>query len=437
MSTYAARYRILLAGLMVLVAFGVWFDFHNMTRGGHMDLRNRVVGARVMLRGGDPYTYRWRPGAPETLLDPTVPVKGPISKVTVTPAVLLVHCVFAPMGYLSQEYIWFFIELALYAALVWVSVSQAGDAVSRAAILLAALIFSCSYAWRLHVDAGQVYILFAFLAVAAAALLRKPGVAREFGAGFLAGLLSSLRPNYALLALAPLACGRLYCLAGMALGGAVGVAGPLAISRTVWVEYFHLISRYLTIKRIAAPGAWAALPSQSAFPASIEGISTFFMVAYEHIPGWGVDSSLSGVLRLLGVTPPGRVFLALAAAGIAGWALYLLRTERGAAELRLCFIRTLGLVLFSEMVLPIPRMWYSDVLSLAIILSLISEGGAAFLRRPAVIPLIAVSLLFFCGFAWVPKGLPGLISCTAVLALVLLRGSFAGGDARAPGACVV
>src|SRR5437899_1372777 len=34
------------------------------------DLRNRVVGARVMLAGYDPYTFAWQSGMPEELLDP-------------------------------------------------------------------------------------------------------------------------------------------------------------------------------------------------------------------------------------------------------------------------------------------------------------------------------------------------------------------------------
>src|SRR5580704_4496517 len=35
-----------------------------------IDFRNRIVGARVLLTGQDPYTFCWQPGMPEELLDP-------------------------------------------------------------------------------------------------------------------------------------------------------------------------------------------------------------------------------------------------------------------------------------------------------------------------------------------------------------------------------
>ena len=59
------------------------------------DLRNRVVGARVMLVGHDPYTFFWQPGMPEELLDPVHEPKA--HRLTVSPPTLLIYAVVAPL----------------------------------------------------------------------------------------------------------------------------------------------------------------------------------------------------------------------------------------------------------------------------------------------------------------------------------------------------
>ena len=38
---------------------------------GGVDLRNRIVGARAIWSGIDPYTFDWQPGMSQRLLDPS------------------------------------------------------------------------------------------------------------------------------------------------------------------------------------------------------------------------------------------------------------------------------------------------------------------------------------------------------------------------------
>src|SRR5438046_2318783 len=59
------------------------------------DLRNRVVGARVMLAGYDPYTFLWQPGMPEEWLDPVREAK--VHRLTVPPPTLWLYTVIAPL----------------------------------------------------------------------------------------------------------------------------------------------------------------------------------------------------------------------------------------------------------------------------------------------------------------------------------------------------
>src|SRR4051812_18046134 len=56
------------------------------------DLRPKVLGARALIEGLDPYTYEQGPGTPEALLDYTRQAAH-LTRVTYTPAVL---CLYAP-----------------------------------------------------------------------------------------------------------------------------------------------------------------------------------------------------------------------------------------------------------------------------------------------------------------------------------------------------
>src|ERR1700733_6960386 len=55
-----------------------------------IDLRDRLVGSRVMLAGFDPYMFDWRPGMPEQWLDP---IRGDfqLHRLTKTPMTLWLY----------------------------------------------------------------------------------------------------------------------------------------------------------------------------------------------------------------------------------------------------------------------------------------------------------------------------------------------------------
>src|SRR3954470_14128773 len=76
------RTLVLLAAGLIALAIGSGLTDVTGTYGG-IDVRNRCVGARVLTAGMDPYTFRWQPGMPDTLLDPRHPAEVP--RVTVPP----------------------------------------------------------------------------------------------------------------------------------------------------------------------------------------------------------------------------------------------------------------------------------------------------------------------------------------------------------------
>src|SRR5262245_56918383 len=54
--------------VFTLVAF--WVSLQDVSRYAGIDFRNRIVGARAMLAGYDPYTLEWHEDMPLELLDP-------------------------------------------------------------------------------------------------------------------------------------------------------------------------------------------------------------------------------------------------------------------------------------------------------------------------------------------------------------------------------
>lgn len=54
----------------VISAVGLAADLHSTLTYPGSDFRNRVVGARLMLGGIDPYLFKWQPGLSERFFDP-------------------------------------------------------------------------------------------------------------------------------------------------------------------------------------------------------------------------------------------------------------------------------------------------------------------------------------------------------------------------------
>ena len=360
-------WRAALLLLLIVSALGVVQDINDTAEFGQIDLRNRVVGARAMVLGHNPYTYRWRPGDPTTLLDPYFGPGGDISGVTVTPVVLAGHAVFAGVHYRYQKFIWLFVQLGLFGGMVWVAIQRAGDPETKAAVLLAGVMFSCSTFWRVHVDRGQVYVLFSFLAVLFIASFAWRSRHRGAWGGFILGLLVCLRPQMALLALPFLIYRKLDCLLGAVAGVALGLLSPLAVSQTAWVDYTHAMINYVhPAPRAAGPNEVSAPAPRVVAPAEAEGMTNLAGLGFF---GY-LDSSLKNTLRYLHLPTPALLFLGLLATGIGAWSFSIYRLMRQGAPLDFCTAKTLGLVLLVELVLPIRRALYSDMILVAIVLTI-------------------------------------------------------------------
>ncbi len=104
--------NLVLIAAVVITIIGFLVDLRNTLIYPGTDLRNRIVGARLMLKGIDPYFFKWQPGLSARFYDPLDIHTELLSKVSVPPTVLVLHSVIAGLSYLQQKVIWLIVQWA-------------------------------------------------------------------------------------------------------------------------------------------------------------------------------------------------------------------------------------------------------------------------------------------------------------------------------------
>ena len=197
---FLGRYRgqynrlqtIILISLLVTSLLSFVVSLRDTEQYAGVDLRNKVVGARYLLAGLDPYAIEWSPPS-AWFVDPLRRYPG-LSRTTVTPLVLMVYCPLAWLPYHTQRILWAVIEwlAMILSILVLMRIVPAG--LARFVFLVFALLFFVSgFFWRLHVEKGQFYIfLTGILSLAIYFDIKQKSTI----AGILLGLLIILRPTF-------------------------------------------------------------------------------------------------------------------------------------------------------------------------------------------------------------------------------------------------
>ena len=189
---YNRLQKIILISLLAISLLSFVVSLRDIKQYGGNDLRNKVVGARYLLAGLDPYAIEWSPPS-EWFVDPLRRYPGPC-RTTVTPLVLMVYCPFAWLPYSTQRMIWFFIEWLTMILCILVLMRIVRPGMSRFVFLVFALLFFISgYFWRLHVESGQFYIFLTFVLSLAIFFDMEQ---KSIIAAILLGLLTILRPSF-------------------------------------------------------------------------------------------------------------------------------------------------------------------------------------------------------------------------------------------------
>ncbi|MBI1830778.1 MAG: DUF2029 domain-containing protein [Planctomycetes bacterium] len=257
--------RVALGIALVLV---IWTYQDNRIFSGD-DLRNRVVGARVMLAGYDPYTFAWEPGMPEEWLDPVHEPKA--HRLTISPPALLLYAPLAPLPYKAQRFASFLCEwLAMIASLVLLSRSLPAQRHRVVFLVGATVLFLATDIWRMHLERGQMYV-FPLLALSAAIAVSRSGQDDSLIAGVALGALGLMRPNLLILAGGLVLLRRWKTLGAML--PTVGVATALAclmLPTSAWQSYLDVGDQYYVAVDDPEPGPNDRLPPEHEGP--VEGV---------------------------------------------------------------------------------------------------------------------------------------------------------------------
>jgi len=238
-------------GLPLLV-FALLRDIH-YTKEYPGDLRNRVVGARIIEDGNSPYFYKWKQGDGLRYYDPDNFDTLKPAVITSTP---FLHRLLAPIADKSQAQIaqyWLILEYLALAGMTIFAFYCARPGAQRIAVLAAALLFLLTNAWKCQVSHGQYYLFIAAFGMLFYASVRhQKSIGWALTGGAAAACMILIRP-YAVLLLIPPALSvrdfsRRWLITGLIPG--VLLAGWILTSSSemgLWKDYKRMLEEQMKV----------------------------------------------------------------------------------------------------------------------------------------------------------------------------------------------
>ncbi len=417
---------LLLAAVFITI-IGLMVDLKNTIKYPGTDLRNRVVGVRLMLEGIDPYFFKWKPGLPEIFYDPLAIPSEILSKLSVPPTVLVIHSFIAGFSYLQQKVIWLVVQWAAFLTTVFLFLKSSNNQFRTNLVLAVSFFFINSLFWRFHINSGQIYIVYVLLLSLAWFLLNKDSKLNHIASGFFVGIAASLRPSFILFFLPFLICQRYYFL----LGGFLGLVFSLSLSWAVvgtfiWKQYFLAMlgmTGILDLNTYLPLEARILSDSNIIYPKIVEG---FDPNVRNKLEGYLGNTSLYEVLNSLDL-PNKRNILAIAFVATMLFLIwYVFRYVLGKKELNSIFLMGSLICLIADFFIPVGRYSYYDIQMMLPFLIIVSKGNVIDLINSRLTVFLIAGLLLSLGcFFWMPRalffGTYSLIFYTTVASLIFVR----------------
>lgn len=231
------KYWILSALACGLCLINIWHTWYDVRTYGGTDLRVRVVGARALLRGINPYKIKDSKDLDPALRDPDQEV---LSRCTYHPTLLLFYAPFAALSYPAQRMIWAALEWsALGGSVALLSFCLKSNNLRFWFCVAAVGLFGGAPFWRLHVERGQYYIFVVLLiSVGMLLLLRTKS---SIAAGIAFGFAICLRPT-AICFVLPLLAGteRKAGVTAIVTAGLAVMAATVAGKFEYWLDFVQL-----------------------------------------------------------------------------------------------------------------------------------------------------------------------------------------------------
>ncbi len=383
---------IVIAFVGLFAVIGLVEDISNTARGGAIDLRNRVTGARLAEEKIDPYVYKWDSTKSERFCDPYNLATQPVSKTTVTPPTLVFNTLFSGLNYKTIQWLWLLIQYGaiIIGVLAW---SQGRPKSVLIWGIALTVMFCTTVSWRLHVDRGQIYMGYAMLLLVLVWLSRQTEGSRwRIAEGICGAFLVGGRPIFVGQFAIPFAARNWSTFLWATVGGVLLLVFPMLIYGSgIWTQYFAGMAQHGELYLGQVKPARAPM----VFPPTVEGIPIDQLAGFAKIP-FG-DTSL---YKLVSFQLPWRLL-------VVGWGLFMLgglfytMVKAAAKEPDLLWWAASAWMVIGDFFLPAYRNIYNDVLMWPMLLL-----GLTALKhtRPREIWIVLCGGLLFMQWAvsWMP-----------------------------------
>ncbi len=431
--------NIILVVSLCVSLLGFLVDFRNTVNHGGADLRNRIVGARLLVKGMDPYRFKWKNGQDERLLDAYDNPKSIVNRVTVPPNLLLVYAPFVNLPYFYLRFGWLFCQWGALITSLLVFVKSELDPARKKVLWIVGLLFiSGSWFWRLHVERGQTYILYVFLLSLAYWFLSKPitksnilGSNIKIMGVTLIGLATSLRFPMIVIILAMILLKKIKLFVATLLSFCGFILASVTFSGwQVWGNYFSAMFVFGKVNiNLVEP---AQSPIEVVIPKTIEGMTNLQSSASFAVS----DSSIQGIFyRLFDLSLQTNTLIIILCFALLVYSLLIFTALKQATPKsqmpivdRVFLIGTL-MITICDLFIPIERYNYNDI-QLLIPLILIFKN-ISFLKYGALVTttLLSTSLLMANGMlGWFPNQMLIqqyiTIALMIIISVMLLQGTF-------------
>ncbi len=360
---------LLLSVLLIFAIFlsitGFLTDISNTVKFGGVDLRNRVVGARLLIDKQNPYYYKWKEGDSTLFLDPRDNPDWEVNRVTVPPTVLMFHTSFSWLSYKIQRYLWLFLQWFLLLGSIFFFSKSSGSKTKSKLIWICGLFFvGSSFFWRLHVERGQIYILYVFIIALSYWVYTKKKNHSEIWSGIIAGIAMSLRPPLIVLSFPMLIYKRINFIVGNIIGIIVGIGSTFLIATSnTWLNYYTAMKAHGIIHFNLNYLSSFRYPYQN-----IEDVSNLWILADIPIS----DTSLQYLFTSVGLNLTSNALLILLVLTILISFIVIKKVRESIMKFNAIFYYGIILVLHSEFFIPAARysynnIWWLLILSLTII----------------------------------------------------------------------
>lgn len=262
---------------------------------GGTDLRNRVVGARLVAKGYSPYFYKWSPADGERLLDPNDIPTRLVNGNTVTPAVFFVLLPFTYLNYPAIRFIWTCLQILAAITVIWLMLKRyEGDTPLIAASLVILGLLSSDY-WFMLVEKGQIHIFYVLLFALIYFVYQSKWRFAEFVSGFIGGIFLFFRPFASMIVLGFLLHRKTNWVKGWIAGVLTGLLIFIAPNPALWKDYFKAMEEYGN--EYLGKGHHVNT-TPIVYPALIEGSSNITLIENSHITNM---PTMYGIIKRLGL----------------------------------------------------------------------------------------------------------------------------------------